>query len=80
MAIQAAIEHRGFVLAQYAMVRADLASGRLVMPVVRPLFLPSSYYLVWSASAFEKPWCRDFHRWLVARGKQQQEANQQLFV
>ena len=80
MAIQAAIEHRGFVLAQYSMVRGDLESGHLIMPLTRPLCLLSSYYLVWSESAFEKPWCRDFHRWLVARGKDQHELNQKLFV
>ncbi|WP_226506201.1 LysR substrate-binding domain-containing protein [Pseudomonas sp. MWU16-30317] len=80
MAIQAAIENRGFVLAQYAMVCADLEAGHLVMPLARPLFLPSSYYLIWSNNAFEKPWGRDFHRWLVARGKDQHEANQRLYV
>jgi LysR family glycine cleavage system transcriptional activator len=80
MAIQAAIESRGFVLAQYAMVRTDLEAGHLIMPLALPLFLPSSYCLVWTNSTFEKPWCRDFHRWLIARGKDQQEANQRLFV
>lgn len=80
MAIQAAIENRGFVLAQYSMVRADIEAGYLLMPLARPLFLLSSYYLVWSSSAFDKAWGRDFHRWLVARGKDQHDLNQCLGV
>lgn len=78
MAIQAAIESRGFVLAQHSMVRADLEAGHLIMPIARPLFLAASYYLIWSDSAFDKPWCRDFHRWLIARGQHQHEENQRL--
>ncbi len=80
MAIQAAIENRGFALAQYSMVRADLQAGLLHIPLARPLFLLSSYYLTWSSSAFDKAWCRDFHRWLIARGKEQHELNQRLKV
>ncbi|AVH38213.1 MULTISPECIES: LysR substrate-binding domain-containing protein [Pseudomonas] len=74
MAIQAAIDGQGFVLAQYSMVAKDLEAGRLLMPLARPLPLPASYYLTWTRSAFDKEHCRKFHRWMVARGREQSDS------
>lgn len=74
MAIQAAIEGQGLVLAQFSMVARDLQAGRLLMPVRHALPLPAPYYLTWTRSAFDKQHCRGFHRWLVARGKEQGHA------
>lgn len=74
MAIQSAIDGQGFALAQYSMVARDLEAGRLLMPVARALPMPDSYYLTWTKSAFDKEHCRDFHRWLVARGREQSDS------
>lgn len=79
VAIQAAIDGQGLVLAQHSMIGQDLAAGRLVIPVSRPLSMPASYFLTWTKSAFDHEHCRQFHRWLVARGREQSELNTALF-
>ncbi|SKC98535.1 DNA-binding transcriptional regulator, LysR family [Burkholderia sp. YR290] len=78
VAIQAAIDGYGFVLAQSSMVCDDLAAGRLVMPFALGLSLPWPYFLTWKPNAFDKPHCRSFHRWLVTRGKEQQQLNDSM--
>ncbi len=78
MAIQAGISRQGVVLAQCSMIADALADGRLIMPFARALPLPSSYLLVGAKDAFDKAHCRDFHRWLVARGREQMLINEQL--
>ena len=72
VAIQAAIDGHGFVLAQCSMVADNLAAGRLSMPVASAIPLPSPYFLTWRESTFDRPQCRAFHRWLLARAKEQQ--------
>ncbi|MDE1947896.1 MAG: LysR family transcriptional regulator [Burkholderiales bacterium] len=78
LAIQAAVEGRGFVLAQVSMVCDDLAAGRLAMPFALGLPLPWPYFLTWKPSAFDKPHCRSFHRWLLTRGREQQQVNDRM--
>jgi LysR family transcriptional regulator, glycine cleavage system transcriptional activator len=78
LAIQAAIDGQGFVLAQCSMVVDDLAAGRLAMPFASGVPLPWPYFLTWTDSTFDKPHCRGFHRWLVTRGKEQQEVNDRM--
>ncbi|MFX1675857.1 LysR substrate-binding domain-containing protein [Paraburkholderia sp. A2WS-5] len=78
VAIQAAIDGYGFTLAQGSMITDDLAAGRLVMPFALGLALPSPYFLKWKPNAFDRPHCRQFHRWLVTRGKEQQQRNESL--
>jgi len=78
VAIQAAIDGYGFTLAQSSMIGDDLAAGRLVMPFALGLPLPSPYYLTWKPNAFDRPHCRHFHRWLVTRGKEQQQRNESM--
>jgi len=78
MAVQAAVSGLGMALAQCSMIADALADGRLIMPFARTLPLPSGYFLVGAKDAFNKPHCRDFHRWLVARGREQMAINQQL--
>jgi LysR family glycine cleavage system transcriptional activator len=78
LAIQAAIDGQGFVLAQCSMVVDDLAAGRLTMPFASGVPLPWPYFLTWTDSTFDKPHCRGFHRWLVTRGKEQQEVNDRM--
>ena len=78
MAIQAALAGQGMVLAQYSMVADALAQGRLMMPFSHALAMPSPYFLVGAKGAFDKAHCRDFHRWMVARGREQGVASQRL--
>jgi LysR family glycine cleavage system transcriptional activator len=78
MAIQAAIDGHGMVLAQYSMIKDDVDNGRLITPCLRAMSLPSSYYLSWNPSTFHKTQCRAFHRWLIARGREQQHLSEQL--
>lgn len=78
VAIQAAIDGHGFVLAQSSMIHDDVMAGRLVMPFKLGLPLPWPYFLTWKKSAFDKPQCRSFHRWLLTRAKEQQEVNDQM--
>lgn len=78
MAIQAAVSGQGVVLAQCSMIANSLADGRLIMPFARGLPLPSPYFLVGAKDAFDKAHCREFHRWLVSRGRDQMLINEQL--
>lgn len=80
MAIQAALSGQGVVLAQCSMIAGALADGRLIMPFAHALPMPSSYLLVGAKGAFDNAHCRDFHRWLVARGREQMLINQQLLA
>lgn len=74
VAIQAAIDGHGFVLAQCSMVADDVTAGRLAMPVVSAIPLPWPYFLTWRESTFDRPQCRAFHRWLLARAREQQRS------
>lgn len=78
MAIQAAIEGQGLVLAQYSMIRKDIEEGRLVIPVMRAMPMPASYYLSWNPDHFHRAQCRAFQRWLIARGRDQQRITDEL--
>ena len=80
MAIDAAIAGHGFVLAQCSMIAADVAAGRLLIPFKRALPLPWPYILTWKPNVFHKPHCSAFHRWLVSRGKLQNELNERLLA
>lgn len=70
-AIDAAVAGRGFVLAQMSMIADELETGRLVIPFDHRLRLAAPYYLGWNPASLEKPFARDFHRWLVAKGRRQ---------
>ncbi|EKT4468774.1 LysR family transcriptional regulator [Pseudomonas putida] len=78
MAIQAAIEGQGIVLAQYSMISRDVDSGRLVLPCRRALPMPASYYLTWNQESIHRSHCRAFQRWLIERGRDQQEVTLRL--
>ncbi|MCY1301590.1 Glycine cleavage system transcriptional activator [compost metagenome] len=78
MAIQAAIEGQGIVLAQYSMISKDLDDGRLIIPCLRAMPMPASYYLTWNQNSFHKAQCRAFQRWLIARGRDQQDVTDRL--
>ncbi|HEX4765167.1 MAG TPA: LysR substrate-binding domain-containing protein [Lichenihabitans sp.] len=70
-AIDAAVEGRGCVMAQVALITDELASGRLVAPFDRRLTLPEPYFLAWERDALQKPFAREFRAWAVALGKRQ---------
>jgi LysR family glycine cleavage system transcriptional activator len=78
LAIQAAIDGEGFVLAQTSMIAADVAAGRLVVPFPSGVALLSPYFVTWQASAFDHSHCRAFHRWILTQGREQQSVNDML--
>ena len=80
IAIGAALDGQGIVLAQYSMVASDLKAGRLVVPFHHAMELPSAYFVSWHHNALYKPQCRDFHRWIIARGRDQQRAVQEILA
>lgn len=71
-AIDAAVNGRGFVLAQVSMIKDEIASGALVVPFDLRMKLPESYYLAWDRAALEKPFGQKFHKWLVGVARQQE--------
>ncbi|WP_395676218.1 LysR family transcriptional regulator [Inquilinus sp.] len=70
-AIDAAINSRGFVLAQLSMAGEDIAAGRLVVPFDVPLRLPDPYFLAWDPSALRKTHGAQLRDWVVSVARQQ---------
>ncbi len=68
-AIDAAIDGRGLVLAQYSMVAADLRHGRLVEPFRLRLPMPEPYWLAWGTGTLDRAQADLFKRWLLACGR-----------
>jgi LysR family glycine cleavage system transcriptional activator len=64
--IQAAIDGLGVALAQEALVRDDLASGRLVKPFDIDMPSDYAYYVVAPEATAERPKVRAFRDWLLA--------------
>jgi LysR family glycine cleavage system transcriptional activator len=71
-AIDAAINGRGFVLAQLSMAGEDISSGRLVVPFNLPLRLPDPYFLAWDRSALQKPLGAQLRAWIVSVANRQE--------
>jgi LysR family glycine cleavage system transcriptional activator len=71
-AIDAAVNGRGFVLAQFSMARDDIASGRLVVPFNLALRLPYPYFLAWDRSALQKPFGSELRTWIIASANRQE--------
>ncbi|MHC8380758.1 LysR substrate-binding domain-containing protein [Pseudomonas sp. LB3P14] len=80
MAIQAAIDHQGIVLAQFSMIARDIDEGRLIIPWQRAMPLPSPYYLSWHPNTLQKAQCRAFQRWLIGRGRTQEVITDSLIA
>lgn len=80
MVIDSALAGQGIALAQYSTITKELASGALRIPFPYALPLPWPYVLTWRSRSFDKAHCRDFQRWVLAKAKQQQDANQQLLA
>jgi LysR family glycine cleavage system transcriptional activator len=69
VAIAAAVDGRGFVLAQRSMIDAELKAGRLVAPFTHELPLREPYFLAWRASALEKVQGSQLRQWLIDAGR-----------
>ena len=70
-AIDAAVNGRGFVLAQMAMIADELASGRLIVPFDTRIRMPEPYFLAWNRTALDKPHGAMFRSWVLAISKKQ---------
>ena len=70
-AIDAAVNGRGFVLAQLAMAGDDIAAGRLVIPFAVPLRLSEPYFLAWDQSALHKQDGAHLKAWVLAAANRQ---------
>ncbi len=70
-AIDAAVNGRGFVLAQISMIEDELNAGSLVVPYDIRVQLPESYYLAWDRAALEKPYGKEFHSWILSVARKQ---------
>ena len=70
-AIDAAVNGRGVVLAQVALIGDDLASGRLVTPFDLRLPLPHDYFLAWDRAALQKAHGSEFRDWVIGLGQRQ---------
>jgi LysR family glycine cleavage system transcriptional activator len=70
-AIDAAINGRGFVLAQLSMAAEDIASGRLVVPFDIRLKLPQAYSLAWDPATLEKPFGPELRSWIQTISRRQ---------
>lgn len=70
-AIDAAVNGRGFVLAQISMIEDELNAGSLVVPYDIRVQLPESYYLAWDRAALEKPYGKEFHSWILSIARKQ---------
>jgi LysR family glycine cleavage system transcriptional activator len=70
-AIDAAINGRGFVLAQLSMAAEDIASGRLVVPFDIRLKLSQPYSLAWDPAALEKPFGAELRAWIQTISRRQ---------
>lgn len=80
MAIEAAVDDQGIALAQYSAIQSELHRGLLSIPFTYALTLPWPYILTWRSHSFDKAHCRDFHRWILAKAKQQQASIDQLLA
>lgn len=68
-AIEAAVAGRGVALARPSLVRAELDSGKLLIPFPHAVETPIAYYLVYDATALLQPHKRRFHQWLTAQAR-----------
>lgn len=64
-AIDAAVNGRGFVLAQLSMIRDDLMAGRLVASFDLRLKLGQAYFLAWEFSALNKRLGAELRAWII---------------
>lgn len=69
LAIEAAVDGQGAVLAQYSFAEADLRAGRLVRLSESSLQMPDPYYICWGPVTLDRPVARDFLNWMMRATK-----------
>jgi LysR family transcriptional regulator, glycine cleavage system transcriptional activator len=67
MAVQAAIDGQGVALGREALVRDDLAAGRLLRPLATAVPTSVAYWLVCPRGALARPKVKAFHAWIVGQ-------------
>jgi LysR family glycine cleavage system transcriptional activator len=67
LAYQAAMEGIGVALGRAALIRTDVAAGRLVTPIERTVEDGNAYYLAYRASTSRDAALRPFLQWLMAQ-------------
>ena len=70
LALQAAIDGAGVVMARMVLAESDLAAGRLIRPFKMVLPLDVSYFLVSARSSTRRHEIQCFREWLYSRLKQ----------
>jgi LysR family glycine cleavage system transcriptional activator len=65
MAIDAAVDGQGIVLARATLASWDLLNGRLVMPLAHSLKLQKTYWIVSTKAASKLPKVAIFRSWLL---------------
>lgn len=70
-AIDAAVNGRGFVLAQWSMAAEDITSGRLVVPFDIRLTLPQPYALAWDPAVLDRPFGAELRSWIQTLARRQ---------
>ncbi|NVE01122.1 transcriptional regulator GcvA [Massilia sp. BJB1822] len=68
-AIEAAVAGHGMALVRPSLVRAELDSGKLLIPFPHAVETPIAYYLVYDGTALLQPHKRRFHQWLTAQAR-----------
>jgi LysR family glycine cleavage system transcriptional activator len=66
-AMQAAIEGAGVVLGWRSLAKADLDSGRLIIPFDLPLQMDVAFYFVYPEVSAERPKLARFREWLLSQ-------------
>ncbi len=64
-ALQAAIDGLGVALGRTALVKGDLASGRLIAPFDISLPIEAAYYVVAPERTADRPKIKAFREWLI---------------
>lgn len=73
VAIDAAVDGQGVVMARTVLVAWDLLAGRLVRPFTTMLRCPYAYWIVGPASARGRPKVAALKRWLIAEARKDRE-------
>lgn len=77
LALDAAVDGQGAVLAQAAFADDHIRSGRLVQLSPHSLTMPDPYHICWGATTLERGAARDFLNWIIARCRDQRAATLQ---
>lgn len=77
LALDAAVDGQGAVLAQAAFADDHIRSGRLVRLSPHSLTMPDPYHICWGATTLERGAARDFLNWIIARCRDQRAATLQ---